>query len=85
MENTCILNMNHKEVTTGFRQDPCMHRHGPDDESASLYILVRLTPLEAADLWHLLPLNDPMEPVWDHTSAEGRLELHLDRLTQVHH
>lgn len=84
-ENTYSLNMNHKEVTTGFRQDPCMQRHGPDDESASLYILVRLTPLEAADLWHLLPGNDPMEPVWDHTGAEGRSELRLDRLTQVHH
>lgn len=68
-----------------FQKDPCVHRHGPDRESACPRILLRLTPREVADLWHLLPGNDPMEPVWDHAGAEGRSELRLDRLTQVHH
>lgn len=68
-----------------FQKDPCVHRHGPDRESACPPILLRLTAREVADLWHLLPGNDPMEPVWDHAGAEGRSELRLDRLTQVHH
>lgn len=48
-------------------------------------ILLRLTPLELAHLAHLLPGNYPMEPVWDHTGAEGRSVLRLKPPTQVHH
>lgn len=86
-EEKCILKMNLKRCKNRFQTAPvhAQTRSRSVRSCASLHILLCLPPQEVAARAHLLPRNESMEPVRDHTGAEGRAVLLLKRPTKVHH